>query len=310
MYSPNKPGGDAMDLTKYKNKTTFAILAAVLVIGMTIALIKPPSKVIEPQLAENNQAPQEVSAPANPLESIKTHTVSEGETLGAIASQYNVDLDTILGANPDVDETNIHPGDKLVILPQKGVIHTTDMGDTLWSIANSYSIDVAAIMTSNAKASEDLAIGEKVFIPGGKPISKDEKMLARADYTVSRANPGRFSWPARGELSSHFGYRWGRLHAGVDIANDIGTPVTAPMSGRVTSAGWESGYGYRMTIEHANGYETLYGHLSEFAVSTGSYVRAGQTIAYMGNTGYSTGPHLHFEVHKDGRVIDPLNVLP
>lgn len=302
-----------MNLTKFKSKPLL-VLAALIIIAITAVIATPIPQTTQSQTVGQVGEPpvgNGVSAtPASPASSVTSYTIIDGDTLEAIASRFNIDVDTILGANPNVDENNLHPGDQLTILSQKGVVHTADMGDTLWSIANEYGVDVAAILKANTKESEDLTIGEKLFIPGAKLQHKEETVVARAEYSVSRSSPTRFYWPAHGELSSHFGYRWGRLHAGIDIANDIGTPVTAAMAGRVVSTGWQSGYGYTLVIEHARGYETLYGHLSEFAVTPGQYVRAGQTVAYMGNTGYSTGPHVHFEVHKDGRVIDPLGVLP
>jgi murein DD-endopeptidase MepM/ murein hydrolase activator NlpD len=100
------------------------------------------------------------------------------------------------------------------------------------------------------------------------------------------------------------------LHAGVDIANDIGTHVMSARAGRVIWAGWRGGYGYAVMIDHGGGYVSLYGHLDNYFVERGQYVRAGQRIASMGNTGDSTGPHLHFEVQKDGQPVDPMGFLP
>lgn len=299
-----------MNLKKFKSKPVLLLAALIIAVTATVITPMPQPKQPASEIADIPATESAATAPANQEAAVKIHTVAEGDTLEAIAVKYNIDIDTILGANPNIDENSLQLGDQLTILSQKGVMHTADMGDTLWSIANAYGVDVNVIMAANAKVTEALNIGEKLFIPGGKPQPKTEVVVARAEYQVSRGSSNRFSWPAHGSLSSHFGYRWGRLHAGIDIANDIGTPVTAAMSGRVVSTGWQSGYGYTLEIEHAYGYETLYGHLSEFAVHSGQYVRAGQTIAYMGNTGYSTGPHLHFEVHKDGRAIDPLGVLP
>lgn len=300
-----------MNLTKFKSKPLL-LLAALMIIAVTATAVTPLPKNVQPLTSSAIQVASEntVSMSEDKAKAVKTHTIGEGETLGVIAAKYNIDVDTILGANPTIDEDDLQIGDQLTILPNKGVVHTTDMGDTLWSIANDYGIDIAVIMAANNKSSENLTIGEKLFVPGGKPLPKAETVVARAEHQVSRGSGNRFIWPAQGSLSSHFGYRWGRLHAGIDIADDIGTPVAAAMAGRVASTGWQSGYGYTVVIEHSRGYETLYGHLSEFAVRPGQYVGAGQTVAYMGNTGYSTGPHLHFEVHQDGRVIDPLSVLP
>lgn len=304
-----------MTVTKFCIHNFRYVSAAVAVIALVAVTAALPGRQAAQSIEPPEEPPVQQEVQAEPVKhdaGVKSHTIAEGEILGTIAEKYGIDVDTIIGANPEVDEANLHPGDQLVILPQKGVLYTAGLNDTLWDIAQIYGIDVAAIMQINNKTSEDLAIGEKLFLPGAKPVKKTETMVARADYPVSRDafSASRFFWPARGEISSPFGYRWGRLHAGIDIANDSGTPVSAAMSGRVTYAGWESGYGYTVVIEHSRGYETLYGHLSGFAVSVGQYVRGGQIIAYMGNTGNSTGPHLHFEVHKNGSLMNPLTVLP
>lgn len=115
--------------------------------------------------------------------------------------------------------------------------------------------------------------------------------------------------PAHGEFSSYYGSRWGRLHAGIDIANDVGTPINATAAGVVVSSGWEGAYGYCVTIDHGNGMTTLYGHCSELLVSEGTRVKKGQVIALMGNTGRSTGPHVHYEVHIDGVAVNPASYL-
>src|SRR5690606_7644327 len=110
---------------------------------------------------------------------------------------------------------------------------------------------------------------------------------------VSRGS-GKLIWPARGRLTSRYGRRWGRLHKGIDIANSRGTPVYAADSGKVISTGYNGGYGNLVKIDHGGGMVTYYAHLSKIVVSSGSSVSKGQLIGYMGSTGRSTGPHLHF----------------
>jgi murein DD-endopeptidase MepM/ murein hydrolase activator NlpD len=119
-----------------------------------------------------------------------------------------------------------------------------------------------------------------------------------------------FVMPTKGVWTSGFGYRWGALHAGIDIANAIGTPVLAASDGVVISAGPYAGYGNMVKLRHADGTVTLYGHLSAWQVDVGQRVWAGDQIAKMGNTGNSTGPHLHFEVHVNGTDrVDPVGWL-
>jgi murein DD-endopeptidase MepM/ murein hydrolase activator NlpD len=110
-------------------------------------------------------------------------------------------------------------------------------------------------------------------------------------------------------VSSEYGWRWGRLHAGIDIATPTGTPIVAAMAGTVIYAGWQSGYGNTVVVSHGGGLSTLYGHQSRLGASVGQAVGAGQTIGYVGSTGASTGPHLHFETRYGGVARNPRGCL-
>ena len=131
----------------------------------------------------------------------------------------------------------------------------------------------------------------------------------------SGGGSGRVQWPLQGPLNSGFGYRQDpfgqgtRLHTGLDIGADTGTPIHAAASGTVNSAGWNGGYGNCVIIDHGDGLATLYGHQSRIAVSAGQMVNQGDVIGYVGSTGNSTGPHLHFEVRVNGSPVDPLGYL-
>lgn len=118
-------------------------------------------------------------------------------------------------------------------------------------------------------------------------------------------------WPADGTVTSRFGWRWGGSdwHPGIDIAADTGTPIMAAADGVVISSGWNGGYGRQVMIDHGNGVVTLYGHNSENVVSQGQKVKKGQLIAYMGSTGFSTGPHVHYEVRVNGTAVNPASFL-
>ena len=132
----------------------------------------------------------------------------------------------------------------------------------------------------------------------------------------SSGGTGRFMWPCRGEITSYFGWRthpiFGttKYHSGMDIAVDYGTPIMAADSGTVIYSGWLGGYGYAVMIDHGSGLVTLYAHNQSLNVYEGQYVTKGICIAYAGSTGYSTGPHCHFEVRLHGEVTEPLNYLP
>lgn len=238
-----------------------------------------------------------------PAEKIKTHVVENGDNLTMIAAQYNLDVDTLMGSNENLSEV-IQPGDRLTILPKKGVLYTVTGGDTLWRIAKLFGVEVKHILEENNKQGIVLQVGEKLFIPGGKPLQ-----ATMVSLPVSRAGEARFIKPANGEVTSPFGRRWGRVHAGVDIANDEGTPIKAALNGKVTYSGWMSGYGNTVIIEHRQSYSTLYGHMKRIHINNGAYVNRGDIIGEMGNTGNSTGPHVHFEIRYNGEVIDPTSIL-
>ena len=129
---------------------------------------------------------------------------------------------------------------------------------------------------------------------------------APSDTTPSAAG---FIWPVNGPVTSGFGMRWGRMHEGIDIGVGYGTPIHAAAAGRVVYAGWMSGYGNLVAIDHGRGISTAYGHQSSIAVSVGEVVAQGQTIGYVGCTGHCSGPHLHFEVRINGSPVDPLGYL-
>jgi murein DD-endopeptidase MepM/ murein hydrolase activator NlpD len=163
------------------------------------------------------------------------------------------------------------------------------------------------------KAAADKAAADKAA--ADKAAADSAAVADRASRDRSAPPPApkpaasRYVRPGDGRLTSGFGRRWGRLHAGIDLAAGTGSPVRTVTSGTVVSAGRESGYGNCVRIRHADGTETLYGHLSRILVSSGSKVAPGQQIGKEGNTGRSTGPHLHFEVRVNGSTVNPLTWL-
>jgi murein DD-endopeptidase MepM/ murein hydrolase activator NlpD len=125
-------------------------------------------------------------------------------------------------------------------------------------------------------------------------------------------NFGRnYRWPTKGVFTSGFGWRWGRMHKGIDIANNTGTPILAARDGVVAFAGWSGAYGYLVELSHADGDSTRYAHNSRLLVRKGQIIPQGSRISLMGSTGRSTGPHLHFEIRRaGGAALNPLNKLP
>ncbi len=131
---------------------------------------------------------------------------------------------------------------------------------------------------------------------------------AQAGQTSAPSSAGLI-WPVDGPITSPFGWRWGRMHQGIDIGVPMGTPIKAAASGRIIYCGWESGYGNLTVIDHGGNLATAYGHQSSIAVTCGEQVAQGQVIGYVGCTGHCTGPHLHFEVRVGGNPVDPMGYL-
>ncbi len=132
---------------------------------------------------------------------------------------------------------------------------------------------------------------------------------AQSHSTVTRTGSGALAWPVNAPITSPFGWRWGRMHEGIDLGAAYGTPIGAAAAGTVIYAGWLGGYGNLTVIDHGGGLSTLYGHQSHIGVSVGQHVEQGEIIGNSGSTGHSTGPHLHFEVRVNGQAVDPLGYL-
>ena len=234
---------------------------------------------------------------------ISVYTVREGDTLSQIATMFDVSAKTILWANSITSPSAIRPGDSLVILPITGVRHVVKKGDTLKSIAQKYNGDVEDIVAYNQlAAAEDISVGDTVVIPDGTmsaptPAKKtaSPKKTSGGSAVASGGGSAGYTHPLPGSVRSQgiHGYN------GVDLAAPAGTPVLAAAAGEVIVAkasGWNGGYGTYVVIKHPNGTQTLYAHHSQNAAAVGDKVTAGEVIGYVGNTGRSTGNHLHFEV--------------
>lgn len=231
---------------------------------------------------------------------ISVYVVREKDTLSEIADMYGVTTNTILWANDISKATGIKPGDTLVILPIVGVRHTVVKGETLGTIVKKYDADIEEVLEYNGLNAEDgLASGSVILIPGGELHTAAVKKTAssvtptKTSGTVSAGAGLTHPLPGARRTQGIHGYN------GVDLAASAGTPILAAGAGEVLVAkgsGWNGGYGNYIVIRHSNGTQTLYAHLSSVSVSVGESVGAGQSLGIIGNTGKSTGTHLHFEV--------------
>ncbi len=254
-----------------------------------------------------------------PEHHFQTHVVKRGETPGSIAEQYGIKPETLLGGNPQLSQESnlLQVGVTLIILPEDGVLHEVQPGETLADLAALYGIpaaDIIAYESNNLEFPYRLYPGTDIFVPGAV-----RELFVWTPPDLSSVT-GRTSWEGRGVRpvvvgtgtfqypvnSRNFTQKFWYGHPAVDIALPEGSPVLAADTGTVTYAGWNNyGYGYLIVVNHGNGYETFYAHLSRIDVVPGQIVTKGQVIGGTGNTGNSSGPHVHFEIRINNNQDDP-----
>ncbi len=240
---------------------------------------------------------------------ISVYVVHKGDSIAAIAKMFDVSVDTILAANDMKKGDKLVEGDVLFILPISGIEHTVQKGQTLKGIANKYKVEVEDIVAYNGiSINESLVVGGKLVIPGAGMLSEESGKPA-ANLGSSAVNDKNYY--AANPIKSLAGYfinpvptghktqgLHGPGHRGIDIGAPTGTKIYASASGTVLIAktGWSGGYGNMVIVQHPNGTKTLYAHMSKLGTKTGAKVTQGEVIGYVGSTGKSTGPHIHFEV--------------
>ena len=264
-----------------------------------------------------------------------TYKVKSGDTFYGIAGEYDISLKELLALNPGYDVDLLHEGDELMIaqaVPYLTVVnverqsyvrdipyeieYTDDssmyQGDTEVISAGKYG---KADVTANVTYVNGEETSREVVASVTLRDSVAEQQLRGTKERPTWFPTGSFRWPCYGTITSYFGYRssptYGAssYHEGIDIANGTGTPIYASDGGTVTLSGWSGGFGYYIEIDHGNGYQSSYGHLSSMVVSAGEHVYKGQLIAYMGSTGISSGSHCDFRIYANGTPVDPLNYL-
>jgi murein DD-endopeptidase MepM/ murein hydrolase activator NlpD len=247
---------------------------------------------------------------------IITYTVQANDNIWAIAQGFGLKAETLLWANPKVEKSPdlLSVGQVLTILPVDGIYYTVQQGDTVEKLAKTYQTTVDKIVSFELNGlgeSAALTAGQQLVIPDGK-----KKVIPSNYYPMTRVGrapagapqgSGSFAWPTQGILTQRY---WSG-HLGIDIANRTGTPIYAADAGYVVMAGRDTwGYGNQVLIDHGNGYLTRYAHLDTIRVKAGDKVKKNQVIGTMGNTGRSTGPHLHFEIIYSSVRRNPLGYLP
>jgi murein DD-endopeptidase MepM/ murein hydrolase activator NlpD len=274
--------------------------------------------------------------PTRPRDTVITYTVHLGDNLFSIAQNFNLKPETILWGNYDTlkDNPEILKIDQVLnILPVDGVYYQWQAGDSLENVASTLKVSPEAILnfsgngldlTSFYTNTSEIVPGTWLIVPGARRPLKDwgPPAISRSNPAVARyygpgscgsiyegaVGSGVFIWPT----TEHFisGYNFSSIHQAIDIGGQLGNPVYAADSGVVVYAGWSNfGYGNLLVIDHGNGWQTAYAHLSSIGVSCGQSVGRGTLIGALGSTGNSTGPHLHFEMSINGVKVNPLDYV-
>ncbi len=242
--------------------------------------------------------------------SIVSHTVKKGDTVSSVATALGVSASILRASNHLYEGESLEVG-QVLYASRAGVVHTIKSGQTLTDISLTYSVPVGKLTAANGlTTASTIYSGSRIVIPGGTSALWDTVS------GLSKGTQSEYIWPLEGKVVSGFGWRVHEVlkqkqhHDGIDIDVPEGTVVRASAPGRVYFYGEQPGYGSVLIIEHANKWYTLYGHLSSSLVYVGQYVEAGQRVALSGNTGISSGPHLHFEMRNGEFPVDPLRYLP
>jgi murein DD-endopeptidase MepM/ murein hydrolase activator NlpD len=277
------------------------------------ALVERPYYRAASQSRIVRQAQAHTAIPDRPRLEVITYTVEAGDTAEKIAAKFGLQPTTLLWSNPAIEKMPdlLTVGQVLTVLPSDGVYHTVAVSDTLESLAEAYKVEQAAIFEcpfNEIPADGTLVVDTQIIVPGGtRPYQTREVTTYAGPAPVDTQASGLFSWPAWGTLTQ--GYWYG--HRAIDIGASVGSAIRASDGGFASFVGWtDIGYGYLIVLDHQNGYQTFYAHLSAIYVHEGQAVSKGDVIGAMGSTGNSTGPHLHFEVRYSGYPNNPLIYLP
>lgn len=244
-------------------------------------------------------------------------TIEKGDNFWRIAKEFNVDIDTLIGANPLWESIVAKIDQRIVIPSKKGVLHFTYDINDINAVHQMYDVPENNVVTPMLflyrlrSLVSRLDYPVAVYVVDARP--KAEVMTAQLSKQFILRE--MFRSPLGGRMTSFFGgrvhpiFRQHGFHNGLDIAAPHGTPVGSARGGVVVSTGWMGGYGKAVIIQHDQGFRTLYGHLSRIHVRRGQNVKSGQFLGRVGSTGWSTGPHLHFTLWQHGRLINPMKVL-
>jgi len=320
---------------------TLAVVAATIVIALAALNwedinISIPENIIYPYATNNgvthhtilyastgitNILPQHFAEPPAAEEALNTNNtqndlitfqwqqyrVRRGDSVSAIAQRFGVSVGAIIASNEIRNARTLQEGTTLRIPNIDGIPYQIKSGDSLSRISTSFNVPLEVILDVNDIKSDNIRVGETIFIPGARMNDIDLRMSLGELFIYPIQNR---------QITSRFGMRRDPIsgvmsfHTGIDLRADIGTPVVASLDGVISVTGENRIYGRYIIMTHPNGYKTLYAHLNSFSVKQGDRVARGRKIGESGNTGYSTGPHLHFSIYdRNNNLVNPLELL-
>jgi murein DD-endopeptidase MepM/ murein hydrolase activator NlpD len=296
----------------YRAEVIFAIVSLAVLITVPQALRSGISReelgLGQPEMYTTETASTEDSAPETVLKNVLTfrpYIVVKGDTISEIAYRLDLNQDSIISCNEIEKARGLQIGTVLQIPNMNGIMHIVKPKDTLDKLTEIYKVPAEQILEVNNITEFTHTAGEKIFIPEAKLPSIE----------LRRVWGELFRYPARGWISSPYGYRADpftgkrRFHNGIDIAGAHDAPVVAAMDGTVLETGYNDSAGNYIVIGHVGGYTTFYAHLEKIHVTRGTRVAEGRRIGDVGNTGYSTGSHLHFTIFRWGKPVNPVLLL-
>ncbi len=241
---------------------------------------------------------------------LEEHTIRQRENFWKVAKEHHVDIDSLVGANPGLEKLSAALGQTIRVPNRKGVVHLTGQQETIQTIASLYHVPEDTVASvNNLGPKRAIASGLELFIPGVKPVKLSGEMAAH--YSLR----GIFGSPLPGRITSGMGPRTHPVggfrgkHTGIDLAAKESTNIAAAADGIVAETGEGEYIGRFVILKHTDSYTTIYGHCSQILTAIGKAVKKGQIIARSGHTGRVTGPHLHFEIRKNGIPQNPLIYL-
>jgi len=289
-----------------------------------------------PRLAQPN-----TNIPSRPRQEIVKYVVQEGDTVFGIAEKFGLQPETILWGNYFTlldDPHNLTPGQELEILPVDGTLYEWQAGDGLNGVAKFFGVDPGTILdypgnnldpaTIGDYANPNIQPGTTLIVPGGRRefvswsapigVTRENPALARVlgpgacdPISGGAVGYGTFVWPTQKHYLSGYDYSPKANHWGIDLAGQLGEGIFAVDAGVIVYAGWNNyGYGNMVIVDHGNGWQSLYAHMSEIYRFCGQSVGQGEAIGAIGSTGRSSGPHLHFELMSPGYKVNPWDFLP